>query len=286
MQAMDTSGDPAYAARGGVEDDGASLIAWHWVAGVAHLAQGIAALVLGLYPTDARAAVFRIPQIWSKVDWDDMLWVSRVEYAFPFVAVLSSCAFVSAGGHFLAARRPAQTLMAVAEGRFPRQWVEYAISSSIMMTAILMLCGVWDMTVLFVAAWCNALMCLTGIVTENMWTSNDPILKRSYGPFALGAALGLTPWALVFANLFTARLREVPPFVFVVIFGYLALFALFPAVMLWQFSERHLMSDTAYVQANRRAAKAYILLSLSAKALLLWGIIGGIQQPNPYADNA
>lgn len=252
-----------------------SLRPYHLLACLAHLSQAIAALTLGLCSTDScsRFKAFKIPQVHNRVSWNDdphlTAYVTDHLYAFPFVPALSSIAFISAAFHLLNATLPCS----IPPPQNPRRWVEYALSSSVMIVGILMLSGIWDVTTLIVLGLCNGVMCLMGIVAERSWA----IGQKDYLSFSLGGFLGLLPWSVILGNLFHG---SPPAFVYVVIFGYMALFCLFPTVFLWQWSGS--LQDAT--DKAPRAEKLYLFLSFSAKALLLWGVIGGINQPNRYAD--
>ena len=249
---------------------------WHYAAFLAHLAQGVAALTLSLCSQSAcdRYRTFKIPQVHNRLSWNDDPTLTRYVtddlYAFPFVAVMSSIAFISALAHLRYATVPSSTPLP----QNPRRWVEYAASSSVMMAGILMLCGVWDVTMLSVLSLCNALMCFTGITAERAWASGN----KDPSAFFIGTALGLIPWGVILGNLHHG---SPPAFVYVVVYGYLALFCLFPMVFSWQWEGR---SAALATERAERAEIYFLVLSFSAKAILLWGVIGGVGQPNRYAD--
>jgi hypothetical protein len=83
----------------------------------------------------------------------------------------------------------------VARGVNPIRWIEYSISSSIMLVLISLTVGIRDINALIIGFGCNSAMILFGLVQE--W-ENDPSERRgrkvTWWPFIFGSVIGIVPW--------------------------------------------------------------------------------------------
>lgn len=120
-----------------------------------------------------------------------------------------------------------------------------------------------------------------------METANEGKSKEQadWSPFWWGCFAGAVPWAIIFANAGAVASRSVPAFVWAILFVYLAFFNSFPINMVLQYRRVGWWSDAAqgfegggYLFGER----VYQILSLVAKSLLLWLVVGGANQPNEY----
>ena len=163
------------------------------------------------------------------------------------------------------------------QGRNYFRWVEYAISSTLMIWLICMLFGMYDISSLILVSICNATMNLLGLLQEQVNEVRNPEKPINWFPFALGCLCGVGPWIACFQYLSTSRAQggEFPAFVWGVLFGYLICFNTFPVNMLLQYFRK-----IDYLTGE----KAYIVLSFVAKCLLCWLVFSGTNQPNSYRD--
>ena len=81
------------------------------------------------------------------------------------------------------------------------RWIEYAISSSIMIVLISTLFGIYDIASLILIFIVNASMNLFGLVMEQMNSGADKT-KVNWGPFIWGGIAGLAPWIAIFLYMF------------------------------------------------------------------------------------
>lgn len=103
--------------------------------------------------------------------------------------------------------------------------------------------------------------------------------------FWYGCFAGIVPWACVFAYLGGAgSTAGIPGFVYAICFVYLALFFTFPINMWLQYRGIGWWSDARWPDVDNGGylfgEKVYQVLSLVAKSLLLWLVIGGSNQPS------
>jgi hypothetical protein len=237
--------------------------------GVLHLAQAVAIWrlnetsftldVTATYPTNAPGLA--PPALWEPALFglDVGLWI------FAFLAISSLAHFVIASPVYFP--RYAADLR---RGKNTARWVEYSISSSIMLIVIASITGVVDIAALIAIFGANAAMILFGDLQERYERPGGSLL-----PFWLGTFVGLVPWVAIGFYLFGVGadgydLSEVPGFVWVIFF---ALFAFFFSFGLNQWLQFKRIGKWANYF---RGETTYVVLSLVAKSLLAWLLFANV----------
>ncbi|MEM9606322.1 MAG: heliorhodopsin HeR [Actinomycetota bacterium] len=154
----------------------------------------------------------------------------------------------------------------IANGRNRFRWVEYSLSSTLMIVLIAMLVGVSDLAALIAIGGVNAAMILFGWIMEvvNDLDDDRPVW---WTPFWFGCVAGVVPWVAVGAYLFGPG-SDVPNFVYGI---YVSIFLFFNVFALNQYLQYRRVGKWAdYVHGER----AYIWLSITAKSALAWQIYG------------
>lgn len=149
------------------------------------------------------------------------------------------------------------------------RWMEYSITSSLMIVVIAMLCGVYDLSSLILIFSLNATMILFGWVME---VHNQTTKKVDWTSFIFGCFAGLVPWVvmgLYFFNAIGSNADAVPKFVYAIFWSLFLFFNVFAINMVLQYKKVGKWQDYIYGEY------AYITLSLVAKALLAWQVWGG-----------
>lgn len=145
------------------------------------------------------------------------------------------------------------------------RWVEYSLSSSVMIVLIAMLTGISDIAALIALFGVNASMIFFGAVQEKYERPGGSLL-----PFWLGCVAGAIPWIAIAFYLFTPGSAAEPPgFVYGIFFSLFVFFNIFALNMWLQY--RQIGRWRNYLHGER----AYILLSLVAKSALAWQVFGG-----------
>ena len=145
------------------------------------------------------------------------------------------------------------------------RWVEYSISSSVMIVLIAQITGVSDVAALISIFGVNASMILFGWLQEKYEQPGN----GGWLPFIFGCIAGAVPWiALIFYVLSVGGAGETsaPAFVYGIVFSIFAFFNTFAIVQYLQYKKVGKWSD--YL----RGEKTYITLSLVAKSALAWQI--------------
>lgn len=263
------------------------LMYWNLAMGIMHLVWAIACLAFGL--STAMAGKFRIAQLTSYPSWGGDMGprpAQQVRGLVPFTALTSGFAWMSAAFHFLVLAFFKQYVKDLRIGINRFRWIEYAMSSTLMMVLIAMLFGVWDVHILFSLGGCNACMNLFGYSFE---LQNIGSKKVDWSNFVFGCFAGIVPWCVVISYATSTGGGGVPGFVWAILGAYIFMFLTFPLNMVLQYArigawyrdEAHGYPGGGYYFGE----KIYQILSLTAKSLLLWLVVGGTNQPNSYTKN-
>jgi hypothetical protein len=152
------------------------------------------------------------------------------------------------------------------------RWIEYSISASIMMIAISLLVGIYDLASLVMIFVLTAIMNLMGLVME---VHNQTTKKTSWLSFWIGSLSGLIPWLVIafYMWLGSANGSAAPTFVYWIFVSIFVFFNCFAINMVLQYKKIGPWKDYIYGE------RAYIILSLVAKSLLAWQVFAGTLRP-------
>ena len=148
------------------------------------------------------------------------------------------------------------------------RWVEYSLSSTIMIIVILQLNGTADYIALMGIAGVNICMILFGWLQEKYTTPGDGDLL----PFWFGCIAGIVPWLATLANILSPKgpaESTTPGFVYGIVISLFLLFNCFAIVQYKQYKAQGKWAN--YLRGER----TYIILSLVAKSLLAWQVFSG-----------
>ena len=148
------------------------------------------------------------------------------------------------------------------------RWVEYSLSSSIMIWLILAINGVTDIGALVAVFTVNAAMILFGALQEKYEQPGTGQLL----PFIFGCLVGIVPWILIliyFLRPGTASEVAAPGFVVGIVISLFVFFNTF-AINQW-LQYKQIGKWKSYLQGER----TYITLSLVAKTALAWQVFSG-----------
>jgi hypothetical protein len=143
------------------------------------------------------------------------------------------------------------------------RWIEYSFSSSIMIVLISQICGISDIAALLAIFGINASMILFGALQEKYEKPGKP----SWLPFWFGSFAGIIPWIAIVIYVVAPGLTVSPPgFVYGIIVSLFIFFNCFAVNMVLQYKKVGPWRDYLFGE------KVYIILSLTAKALLAWQV--------------
>ena len=190
----------------------------------------------------------------------------------PAVALFFLC---SALAHFMVAY-PARGYYerSLARGQNPARWVEYAVSSSIMIVVIATLSGIQEVGTLVAIFGANAAMILFG---WSMEAANEGRASVQWLHYVFGCIAGAVPWVVIGVALVTAATADsaapIPGFVIAIFVSLFIAFNVFSINMVLQYRKVGRWRDYLYGE------RAYMLLSLVGKSLLAWQVFSGTLRP-------
>jgi hypothetical protein len=188
-------------------------------------------------------------------------------FSFPLATGVALFSILSALAHFYVSGPGYNKYL---EGLRNKQniyrWIEYSISSTLMIVLIALINAVWDISTLIALIGANISMILFGWLQEKYEEPGSGSLL----PFWFGCIAGVTPWIVMFWLLISPGSTANPPgFVYGIVFSLFALFNCFAIVQWLQYKEIGRWKD--YLAGE----KTYITLSFVAKSLLAWQIFAG-----------
>ena len=149
------------------------------------------------------------------------------------------------------------------------RWYEYAVSSSIMIVVIALLCGIFELSSLLLLFALNATMNMFGLLMElhNQTTQNTNWTSYIFGCFA-----GLMVWIVIGVYFFGSVLlagEDFPTFVIFIFVSLAVFFNIFAVNMALQYRAKGRWKDYLFGE------RVYIILSLVAKSALAWQVFAG-----------
>ena len=234
--------------------------------GLLHLVQGLAMLALSSdFALPVTTAFSRLDEATERLV-PDFRTAFEIEIG-PLVALFL---FLSAAAHLIISAPGVYGWYErnLRKGINHARWIEYSISSSVMIVVIAMLVGIFDIVALIGLFAVNATMILFGWIMEihNQTTERVNWISYWFGVFA-----GAVPWIAVTIYLIGAGGPEggPPGFVYGIYFSLFVFFNSFAVNMVLQYRKVGRWSNYLYGE------RVYILLSLFAKSALAWQVFAG-----------
>lgn len=239
------------------------------IAGVLHLVQGVMVLVL--------SKGLAIPVSGTYLQFNQASQTleptTTTLFSVQLPYLIAGFFFLSAFFHLVIAtvyRRHYETDLKVGINKL--RWVEYSISASVMMLAIGMLVGVYDLSSLLMLFGLTAVMNLMGLVME---VHNQTTKRTNWLSYNIGCLAGALPWVVIAFYMWLGAHKgsPAPTFVYWIFVSIFLFFSCFALNMVLQYKKIGPWKDYVYGE------RAYIILSLVAKSLLAWQVFGGTLRP-------
>ncbi len=242
------------------------LRVYNLVMGLFHLGQGVAITLLSSdFTLPVTASFLRGPPGTPSTAPETL-------FEIPLGYAVAAFVFLSALAHFTVAF-PGIYRWYVSNLRRSRnyaRWIEYSLSSSLMVVLIALLPGIFDLAALLALFGVNASMILFGLIMEHYEQPGRP----GWMPFAFGCLSGIVPWLAIGLYIWSPGSEVSPPTFVYWIFGTMfVFFNSFAANMVLQYKRVGPWRDYLFGEAT------YVLLSLSAKSLLAWLVFANTLVP-------
>lgn len=152
------------------------------------------------------------------------------------------------------------------------RWIEYSFSASVMIIAISLLVGIYDLGTLIALFVLIMVMSLCGLIME---VHNQTTIKTNWLSYWVGCIAGITPWIVIVLYLWAGSHSgsSAPTFVYYIFVSIFIFFSCFAANMFLQYKKIGPWRDYLFGE------RVYIILSLVAKSLLAWQIFAGTLRP-------
>lgn len=256
-------------------DRARGLFRWNAALGLLHLAQFAVVLALSL----AQTPVATSPVVSSYLTFDSatqtLVPAQRTLFELPIGPAVAIFFLMSAIAHVSLAF-PARSWYErmLARGQNPARWVEYALSSSVMIVVIATLSGIQEIGTLVAIFGINAAMNLFG---WSMEAANEGRARPQWLHYVFGCIAGIVPWIVIAIALGTAateaNAEPIPGFVIAIFVSLFVSFNVFAINMILQYRRIGPWRDYLYGE------RAYMLLSLFAKTILAWQVWFGTLAP-------
>ncbi len=145
------------------------------------------------------------------------------------------------------------------------RWIEYSLSSSLMVVLIAMLPGISDIAALLAIFGVNATMILFGLLMEKYESPGTP----NWLSYWFGVLAGAVPWIAIAIYLWSPGTGSPPAFVYAIFFSLFIFFNSFAINMVLQYRKVGKWNDYVYGEV------VYVFLSLTAKSALAWQVFAG-----------
>jgi len=236
------------------------------VMGFLHLAQGIAVVALATDFTLPITTTFLEGPPGTPPPAPSVLF--DVSVAWGVAAFL----FLSAIAHFTISLVVFPWYVAnLKQNRNYARWIEYSVSSTIMVVLIALLPGITDIAAIIAIMGANVSMILFGLLQEKYEEPGS----GNWLPFTFGCIAGLAPWLGIAIYLWTPGSSAEPPaFVYWIFVSLFVFFNSFALNQWLQYKQVGKWRDYLFGES------AYILLSLVAKSLLAWQVFAGTLVPS------
>jgi hypothetical protein len=233
------------------------------IAAVLHAAQAVAVVLLATdFSLPVNASYLEGPPGTPPQD-------PTVLFDLPTGAAVAAFLALSALAHLLVCTAWWRRYVAdLGRQRNPARWVEYSLSSSLMIVLIAQLVGILDVAALVALFGVNAAMILFGWLQEHYERPGG----GGWLPFVFGCIAGIVPWLAITIYLLSpgsTSAASPPGFVYGIFVSLFVFFNVFALVQWLQYRARGRWAD--YL----RGEWAYIVLSLTAKSALAWQVFGG-----------
>ena len=271
-----TATAPPIPVAGSIPADRAqSLHRWNIVLALLHFVQFGLILFLSL----ARDPMVTAPVVSGYLSFDaateTLVNAQRSLFDLPIGPAVALFFLFSALAHFLLAfpfRGWYERVLA--RGQNPARWIEYALSSSVMIVIIATLTGIQEIGTLVAIFGINAAMNLFG---WSMESANEGRTKVQWNHYIFGCIAGIVPWIVIAIALWTGATEPgaegAPFFVYVIFVSLFLTFNVFAITMILQYRKIGRWKD--YLVGER----TYMLMSLIAKTLLAWQVFAGTLAP-------
>lgn len=239
---------------------------YNLVMGLVHAVQGVTVLLL--------SNDFSLPVTATFMEGPPgTTGVLRELFTLPLGPAVAGFLFLSAAAHWIIAAPGVFGWYRanLDQNRNYARWVEYSLSSSLMIVLIAMITGITDVAALIALFGVNASMILFGWLMEKYEQPGHP----NWLSYWFGVLAGAVPWVAIGIYLWAPGVSVEPPaFVYGIFVSLFVFFNSFAINMVLQYRQVGPWRSYAFGEA------VYVLLSLTAKSALAWQVFANTLVPS------
>jgi hypothetical protein len=209
------------------------LRTFNFIAGILHLSQAIAVLVLSKDFTLPISGTF----LSFNASTQSLQPTTKFLFDLSLPLLIAIFLFLSAAAHFTVATIAHRLYVKqLAKGINVARWIEYSLSASIMIVAIALLVGIYDLMSLVMLFALVAIMNLLGLVME---IHNQTTKKTNWLSYIIGCLAGIIPWVVVafYMWLGASNGSTAPTFVYFIFVSIFIFFNTFAINMVLQYKK-------------------------------------------------
>jgi hypothetical protein len=239
---------------------------YNLIMGAVHAAQGVAILAL--------SNDFSLPVTATFMEGPPgTTGALRELFTLPLGPAVAAFLFLSAAAHWIIAAPGVfgWYRAGLDRNRNYARWIEYSLSSSLMIVLIAMITGISDVAALIGLFGVNASMILFGWLMEKYEQPGRP----SWLSYWFGVLAGAVPWVAIVIYVWAPGVSVEPPaFVYGIIVSLFVFFNSFAINMVLQYRQIGPWRNYAFGES------VYVLLSLIAKSALAWQVFANTLVPS------
>lgn len=245
----------------------------NFIAAGLHLAQAIAVLILSKAFTLPISGTYLAKNVNYNGTNDFLIPTTKFLFDLSLPMLIAVFLFICAAAHLIIATVYNKRYNQGLESGINRaRWIEYSFSASIMMVAIALLAGIYDISSLIMLFALSGIMNLMGLVME---VHNQTTKRTNWLSYWIGCIAGFIPWVVIafYMWLGADNGAKAPNFVYWIFVSIFIFFNCFAVNMVLQYKKVGPWKNYIYGE------RVYIILSLVAKSLLAWQVFAGTLRP-------
>lgn len=173
-----------------------TLHRYNVVCGSLHSIQGLGVLVFSFTNSDAKNMLVPITSLYCNWDVGYPVQTQGLITYFTYVRIASLFSLLSAAAHFTVLLNWDRYTSDLAKGLNRFRWIEYSLSSSLILCLLTTMWGNYDFVQLSGAFLINACMCLFGDLHEVLNSGKEPA-QVDWSAFIYGSICGSVTWGML-----------------------------------------------------------------------------------------
>jgi len=258
-----------------IKQNSGRIIIWNKWLGAAHFVQGCIILLLSSTKTFPISTSYQALDPLQTANAGHAVFATATRHIFDLnlAAIVAGFFFISAAAHFFVATvYKKQYLSGLKQGSNRVRWIDYSLSTGVMLAAIGVLSGIYDLSTLVLIFVLEMVASLLGLAME---AYNKGKRGPNWLAFVISCIAAITPWIALALYTWGAGAYggHMPGFVYGILASIFVLFVCIAGNVYLQFKKRGHWASYLFSE------KVYMILNLTTKTVLAWQIFAGALRP-------